>query len=906
MADETPTGLTTADLALLAERGITAEQAAAQLRQLRQPPPPVRLVRAATAGDGIVQCSASHPEAARYVDLGDQAAAAGRVLKFVPASGAATRMFKDLISAAQGARRPSETPAAREFFARFDEFPFAAVARAQSGIAGPPASEEEERRLLRTVLTDLRLAELPKALVPFHLADTPRTAFEEHLLEGARYVRDARGICRLHFTVPVEAVPDFETTLARLRPLVEARRRGARLNVTFSTQQPSTDTLAIDDTGAPVRTPEGSLLLRPSGHGALLGNLEATGGDLVVIKNIDNVLPDEASAEVVRWKRLLIGYLAALQAQVFAHLSAVTAEAPTDDAITAAERFAAATFAHQPPHGAASRADRVSAIVAALHRPLRVCGVVRNEGEPGGAPFWVAGPDGRHSLQIVEKAQVDLNDPEQARIFHSATHFNPVDLICGLRGYNGRPFALPEYVDPDTAFVTEKTAEGRRLLALERPGLWNGSMAGWNTVCVEVPGSTFAPVKTVFDLLRPQHQLAHVAESGDTGTPAVHGTVLLIDDQPLNQRLLKQILERAGLRTHAAGDWDRGQELLRAEAIDLVLLDIMLPGLDGYEILSRLLADPATRDIPVILISALDAVADKVRGMELGAADYVTKPFDPQEVLARVRSQLRIRHLASSLARSNARLLQREQVMLEELRAAADVQKSLLPSDDLSRGPLAGGAVFEPSLAVGGDIFHALPLPDGSTLAYMADVSGHGVASALLTMSVAQWLASFAALRTAGGPPSPAAILSALEAEYPFERFDKYFSIVVAVIAPDARRVVYAAAGHPPPLLVRHTGQVETLDAGGPIIGMGFGLPFEEGVCTMDIGDRLVLYTDGVVEDLDTAGERFGIDRLAAFFVAHGGQPLPDACAALGAWLTRRRGDAPAGDDIALLAFERR
>lgn len=897
MPDFTP-----ADLAQLAAVGITPEAAAEQLARLRRPPAPIRLVRAATIGDGIEQFTTTRRgEIAELIDRGDAAASSGRVLKFVPASGAATRMFKDLISALHGSRLPSETPAAREFFARLDEFPFAGELRHRSGLDRAPMTESEERLVLRTLLVDLEMADLPKALVPFHRSDRVRTAFEEQLLEGTRYARDADGVSRLHFTVPADMVSRFETTLADLRPHVESHRRGARLSVSFSTQLPATDTLALDDTGAPFRNADGTLLLRPSGHGALLRNLQACGGDLVVVKNIDNILPDESSGEVVRWKRLLIGYLARLQDEVFAHLRAINAPAPSPVELDAARACAAERFARVLPADAGP-----AEITAALHRPLRVCGVVRNDGEPGGAPFWVRDADGRESLQIVEPAQVALDDPEQARLFGGATHFNPVDLVCGLRGYDDSAFDLAPFVDPDTAFVTRKTADSRGLTALERPGLWNGSMAGWNTACVEVPAATFAPVKTVFDLLRPQHQYVRQARLSSTTAEALSGTVLIIDDQPMNQRLLSHILERAGLRTVVAGDGDRGLELLQTEHIDLVLLDIVLPGLDGYEILSRMLANPATHDIPVVLISSLDTVADKVRGMELGAADYVTKPFDAQEVLARVKAQLRIRHLAASLSRSHAQLLAREQLMLEELRAAAEVQKHLLPGVDLSHSRLIAGSLFEPSLAIGGDIFNALELPSRDTLVYMADVSGHGVASALLTMSLSQWLSSFAGMQSKDTPPSPAAILQSLEVEYPFERFGKYFSIVIAVVNPDSGHVRYSAAGHPPPLLIRRGGTAERLDAGGPVIGMGFGLVFEEGTCVLAHGDRLLFYTDGLTEDLNAAGVKFGQDHLVQYFVDRSAFGLPELCGALGAMLRTRRGDAPASDDIALLAFERR
>jgi hypothetical protein len=301
------------------------------------------------------------------------------------------------------------------------------------------------------------LAALPKGLLPFHrYAGFARTPFEEHLVEAAATVRDAAGVCRVHVTVSPEHRAAFAEILEKSRPRLERETR-ARFEVRFSEQAPSTDTVAIDEKGRLFRDGEGRLLFRPGGHGALLGNLAGSGGDIVLVKNVDNVVPDDRREQTVLWKRLLSGLLVRIERT-----------SPRD-------------------------------------RPLRVAGVVRNEGEPGGGPFWVEGPGGE-SRQIVESAQVNLSDPAQAAIWSAATHFNPVDLACSLRDASGRPFHLPGFVDERAVFVAKKTFEGRALSALERPGLWNGAMALWETVFVEVPKETFAPVKTVLDLLRPEHQ----------------------------------------------------------------------------------------------------------------------------------------------------------------------------------------------------------------------------------------------------------------------------------------------------------------------------------------------------------------------------------------------------------------
>lgn len=447
--------LTTTDLRQLEERGITRAEAERQLSLLREAPTSARLVRPCAVGDGIVQLD--ERDHARLIDIAGTAIAAGRVTKFVPASGAATRMFKDLIAALASDGPLREHEAARSFFAELDRFPFAPALRQRAGIHGTPSDEAGQRRLLRTLIEDMRYAELPKGLIAFHrVGDEVRTAFEEHLLEGTSYTRDSSGQARTHFTVAPEFRGDFERLLEQARQRLE-QRTSARLEVSFSEQHPSTDTLAATPEGEPFRTADGRLLFRPAGHGALIQNLESVHGDLVVIKNIDNVQPFESSADVIRWKQLLIGYLLT-----------VLESSPADV-------------------------------------PVRVCGVVRNEGEPGGAPFWVADEQGRAREQIVESSEVGADD-EQQRIFESSTHFNPVDIVCALRGHDGRPLDLASFVNPVAVFRSQKSHEGRDLIALERPGLWNGGMARWRTVFVEVPASTFAPVKTVFDLLRPQHQ----------------------------------------------------------------------------------------------------------------------------------------------------------------------------------------------------------------------------------------------------------------------------------------------------------------------------------------------------------------------------------------------------------------
>jgi len=491
-----------ADRAQLARRGISEEEALRQLDLLRHPPAAVVLDRPCVVGDGVRQLSRAEQQ--QFEAAGAAAIALGRATKFVPASGAATRMFQDLaVAAAQP--QPSTTPAGRRFFDELDNFPFVGELRRLAGVDGAPEDAAAEHRLLRTLLETMRYATLPKGLIAFHALERPHTAFEDQLREGVGYTADHGAESRTHFTVVESARDDFAAVLQAVGPEIE-RQLGCRLQVSFSEQQASTDTLAIDADGQPFRLTTGELLFRPAGHGALIENLQALGGDIVVIKNIDNVLPPSRVEEVVRWKRILIGVLAELQS--FAHDALVRvrgARLGAGEAEVVLDRLDA-WFGRRPAGPFERDAERTAFLQSALDRPLRVCGVVRNEGEPGGAPFWVRDAGGAVTCQIVEQAQVDRGRAEQAAIFNASTHFNPVDIVCGVRTVDGRPYDLAAFVDPSAAFLSEKSHEGRPLRALERPGLWNGAMARWNTVCVEVPASTFAPVKTVFDLLRPQHR----------------------------------------------------------------------------------------------------------------------------------------------------------------------------------------------------------------------------------------------------------------------------------------------------------------------------------------------------------------------------------------------------------------
>lgn len=509
-----------ADLAQIHEHGLNEVDVLAQIDMFIHGIPAVKLDRPCTIGDGIVKLQDEEMES--LIELYRQAARAGRAMKFVPASGAATRMFKSLLSCYHKHFQPGAKPMSLNDFIDNPDYEdilrmkdncgkFAFSDRLHQAVSADGMEVETliaEGRcdlMLAYLLTEkgLNYSRLPKGLIDFHCyADHTRTPFMEHLVEAADYIKDKHGVVRLHFTISLEHRQLFQEHFERVRGIIEAG--DIRYEVTFSVQKPSTDTIAVDHDNKPFRNADGSLVFRPGGHGALLENLNDVKGDIVFIKNIDNVVPDRLKAEICRYHQALGGYLVKLQQRIFSYLQDLDVADPGDSLLAEIRAFMRDFFGVDISSG--PRDEQVKSLRQKLNRPLRVCGMVKNEGEPGGGPFWVRGSDLSCSRQIVESSQVDFSAPDQAEIWQRSTHFNPVDLVCGLRDYRGEPFDLHEFSDPDTGFITVKSSEGKELKALEHPGLWNGAMAAWNTVFIEVPARTFNPVKSVFDLLRPAHQ----------------------------------------------------------------------------------------------------------------------------------------------------------------------------------------------------------------------------------------------------------------------------------------------------------------------------------------------------------------------------------------------------------------
>lgn len=499
------------DVEDLAMRGIALEEASRQFDLLRDPTPMVqRLDRPAKPGDGVRRLNGH--AATELIDRADKARLAGRVSKFVPASGAASRMFQSLTASVDAFERGDagalESPDVLRFYESLDRFPFRREL-AYNGVVPSLTGADRMNALARVLRPEgLGYAAKPKGLIAFHLyGDDSRSAFEEQLVEAGRYAPDAQRRCRVHCTVPEGSAADFEWLLDSRRAEIESRA-GAVVELTLSTQKPSTDTIAVTPEGNLFRDSDGRMLFRPGGHGALISNLQEFAGDIVVVKNIDNIVPEQRMGTVVFWKKVLIGYLVTLQEAVSRYLRTLQDDGHDDAMLDQALDFAATQLSI--PETRSVRLSDVETkrafLLRNLDRPIRVCGVVRNDGEPGGGPFWSRGIDGSARLQIVESAEVDMSDDEQKAIWESSTHFNPVDLVLGMRDWRGNAYSLDMFAEPRAVFRAKKSSGGRELIALERPGLWNGAMAYWNTVFVEVPPATFAPVKTVFDLLRPEHQ----------------------------------------------------------------------------------------------------------------------------------------------------------------------------------------------------------------------------------------------------------------------------------------------------------------------------------------------------------------------------------------------------------------
>lgn len=509
------------DLRQIQQKGIDKKKVEAQLEIFRRGNLPVDIVAAATPGNGINRFTAEdREELAKYYDSRKNELA---IIKFIPASGAATRMFKALHgflaifdperSSISDFTEKTKDKGIKEFFENIEKLPFYnyALGYARECQPGFDNLNEEAQKyvLLQTMLFSpgLDLSNYPKGLVPFHnYGDYVATAFEEHLYEAAEYASSGN-TAKLHFTVSEEHRAKFREELDNIRSRVEARTN-TRFEVSFSFQDPATDTLAANPDNEPFRTTEGELFFRPGGHGALIENLNRLDADVIFIKNIDNVVTLDKAHEIGNYKKMLGGKLLKLKDKIFSYLERLETGRVEEELLKEIGNFIKEQLNIDlgvQTHDLSTE-EQIVIFRDRLNRPLRVCGMVKNEGEPGGGPFLVKLDDGTSTLQIVESAQIDENNPRQKELAKNATHFNPVDIVAAPKNFKGEKFDLLRYVDPSTNFIAEKSDNGRPLRALELPGLWNGGMAYWNTVFIEVPVATFNPVKTILDLLKPTHQ----------------------------------------------------------------------------------------------------------------------------------------------------------------------------------------------------------------------------------------------------------------------------------------------------------------------------------------------------------------------------------------------------------------
>ena len=511
-----PANFSDSDLKQIASLGLTEDAVRKQIENFHNGFPKTVLVDAATVENGGI-LRLGDQAINHYATFYRQAAKGKKILKFVPASGAATRMFKDLYAFAStyfgiDYKIEKEHPEVKDFlesirtFAFFDDL-IACMAKHRADF-GDYMDRGDFATVINFLLKEqyMGYGNLPKGLLKFHkYGHLQRTPLEEHIVEGAEYARMSDGTENLHFTVSPEHRALFRKKIAEVKRYYEEAFH-VHLNISFSEQKHYTDIIAVDEQNNPVRDDEGHLIFRPGGHGALIENLNEQRADLIFVKNIDNVVPDWMKHTTIIYKKVLAGLLLELQKKTFDHLRTLDKGA-TPQQLKKIEQFVQQQLHLELPQGyaEAETIQRATMLHDLLNRPMRICGMVKNQGEPGGGPFFTRNTQGITSLQIVETAQINRKDPDQEAILNSATHFNPVDLVCATKNYRGRYFDLRKFVDPATGFISKKSKGATILKSQELPGLWNGAMANWITLFVEVPLATFNPVKTVNDLLRKEH-----------------------------------------------------------------------------------------------------------------------------------------------------------------------------------------------------------------------------------------------------------------------------------------------------------------------------------------------------------------------------------------------------------------
>src|SRR5690625_1612431 len=500
--------LTKKDIQQLTLQDISAQEVERQLDIFRKGIPTVLLIKQATITDVIVSLNDKHQ--ADFIKTFEQSDL--HAVKFVPASGAASRMFRILHRFLQDFEpekeeldiflKKSDCAELKKFFNRLEDFPFYEIALSKLNGSSQKSKHpnEEKYTFVKFLLEDLDYSNLPKGLIPFHKYDetTVFSAFDEHLIEASSYALK-NGKAHLHFTIAEEHLPLFNSAFKKAKKKLP--KKGNDYEISYSYQQKSTDTIAVDFDNQPFRLEDGSILLRPGGHGALLSNLNSIDADLIFIITIDNVVPVNNLELFSQHKKALDGILVNVQNKIFSLINEMEQTGFTEKIKEKASQISQNYFHRKIDFSTKQE------VMEFFNRPIRICGMVKNEGDPGGGPFWIEDQNGELTLQIIEGAQINQKCPQTQKVLSEMTHFNPVDIVCGVKNYKGEKFDLMDFVAKDQGFITQKSIDGRDLKALELPGLWNGGMAYWNSIFVEVPHQTFNPVKTVLDLLKPGHQV---------------------------------------------------------------------------------------------------------------------------------------------------------------------------------------------------------------------------------------------------------------------------------------------------------------------------------------------------------------------------------------------------------------
>lgn len=499
--------LTTEDLVQIKSHHLTEEKLKNDLLKFEEGFSNLNILRPATKNDGII--SLNQEQLNQYINCFENSSMSR--CKFVPASGAASRMFKDLhhlvnnyditLSLDENLKSINLTHC-RDFLNQLRHLAFATHVLEKTKLNQQDLDTDQGKiEFIQYILSEdgLDYSNTPKALIPFHrYSNKSLSAFEEHLLEAKAYAA-LDNKADVHFTISKDHQEKFDQKLQEVKTAIENETQ-LTFNVNFSYQSPSTDTVAINLDHSLYRNTNGKLLFRPAGHGALIKNLNQLTADIIFIKNVDNVgFKAHQNTQIIEYKKALAGLCIEVKTKINKWCEALKRQ-PNENTIKDVHHFLRYYFNDH------ISSDNIDELLKHLDKPLRVCGMVKNEGDPGGGPFWVKFENEEEKLQIVEKSQIDLSCDKQTKQFEASTHFNPVDIVCHIKDHNGKVFNLSKFVNNDQGFIAKKSVDGQPIKGLELPGLWNGGMAYWHTLFVEIPQDTFTPVKSVFDLIKPSHQ----------------------------------------------------------------------------------------------------------------------------------------------------------------------------------------------------------------------------------------------------------------------------------------------------------------------------------------------------------------------------------------------------------------